>query len=682
MTKKLILCGNPNTGKTTIFNMLTKSNERVGNWHGVTQENITKKLYYENLKYEITDLPGIYSLTPFTLEEKTAIDFLVKCDKDSLILNVCDEQNLRRNLYLTMCLKELNYKIVLLINRMDRKQNFSNIEIEKLSKKLEIPIILVDYKTKRKTIFEKLKTIYFTNKSVNYFDKLPLKDVMIEYDLNDDNLFVNYYKAIQILENNLDILSKLNIKENRYSNFEDVVIKLRYDEINKVFDKAKNDFNYYGYSKVDKILLNKYLAIPIFLLIMFLIFYITFSTIGKGISYYFSNFLVSIIDKLEIMFIANNFSTFITRFFCEGVLCGLGVLLTFLPQIILLYLFLGMLEHSGYLSRLSFIFDDFLSKYGLNGKCIFTLLLSLGCSSQACLTCSSVEDENTKIKLAIITPYVSCSAKIPLFLVVGGAFFGQGNIFLIIFLYLLGIALGFISLLFYNKIIKRNNETFLFEMSKLKFPKLKVLTKNLIYQTLEIITRIGSLLIVFNALIWIIQNCNFSLMLVDNIEDSILSKLGKFLAPIFIPLGFGNYAIVASLICGILAKEVIVSTIAMYNGVSTANLIQSIQNQMCLINFNPISAISFLVFSLLYMPCISTISILITQIGKKWTRIALLIQFLLSYAVTFMIYTILLLLKQNVLVTIILIFMFILLTIITINLLKKWQKMKNKVNLY
>lgn len=652
------LVGNPNTGKTTLFNSLTGAHEHVGNWHGVTVEEKARIYKYNGQEIRIVDLPGIYSLTALSYEEKVAVDYILS-HKDTIVVNICDASNLQRNLYLTLGLMELGVPIVLAVNQIDKRKN-CKIDFKKLEELLNIKVVYLnagDKKEVRKlndAIIElnsKLKNNYIVKYNINYFDKIKKNnekfnklDKIIDKNIvkSKDLLF---YK-IKILEDDENIKSLFNIKNN-FDCVEEVAI-CRYSKIEEIIKSCVSaSGKVYGQSKLDSIFLNRFLALPIFLLLLAGCFYLTFFSIGSylsdGLDYLLQKFIASPLINL----LSHNFGSesFVVSLFQEAIIGGVGSILTFLPQVALLFFFLSLLEDSGYLSRVAFVFEDVLGKVGLSGKSVYTLLMGFGCSTTAVLTARNMEDKNSKIKTGLLTPYMSCSAKFPIYAVLGGAFFGANNIFVIIGIYLLGVVIAVaLSYVLEKTVLKSKEQSFILEFPPYRMMSFKRTFEMLWLNVKLFITRVGTLILAMNIVVWVLSNFSFTLKFVGAGEGvSILETIGKILSPIFIPLGFNSWGLASALIAGLVAKEIIVSSIAMFNGVEEAS-IESIQSSIVLstsaVYFSsPSSVISFLVFCLLYFPCIATTSVLLKEIGKKWTFIGILIEFLIAYLTAFFIYT-------------------------------------------
>lgn len=629
--KEILLVGNPNSGKTTLFNSLTRSNEHIGNWHGVTVENKEKSFSIDGEKYVLVDTPGIYSLCPLSFEEEVAVKTIFE-KSDQKILNICDKNNLQRNLYLTLCLVEKGCDVVLAINEIDKKTIF-NVDCKKLSKMLGIDVVLIN--AEKKIGLDKLKKSLqkkTTPPKPKYLS--ALHGNFVGYDL------VKAYERDEKYFKNADFSSIENDSVQ-------VISKLRYDFIDQILTTcAKRTSDVYGKSKFDKILLNKWLAFPVFLAIMSLIFYLTFFSLGSFLSDALQN-LLSLVTKPILSFLKAKFaSSWLYDLFDVAIFGGVATVLSFLPQVVLLFFFLSILEDSGYMSRIAFIFEDILGKIGLSGKSVYTLLMGFGCSTSAIMTCRNMDDKNAKTKTAILCPYMSCSAKIPIYTVIGGAFFGAKNLWCIIGLYFLGVVVALcISKILDTFVLKSKSQSFILEFPPYRVSSFKRIAKLLWKNIKTFLIKVGTVMISMNIIVWVLSSFSFKFEYVANAEGvSMLENIGRFLAPIFKPLGFGNWAIVASLLAGLVAKEVVVSSIAMFNGIdasATKLISSSLLLESSVIFFaTKASVISFLTFCLLYTPCIASVSMLLQEIGKKWTILSIIIQLLTAYLVTFVIYNV------------------------------------------
>ena len=660
--KEILLIGNPNTGKTTLFNALTKSNEHVGNWHGVTVEEKRKKFWTSGEEFELVDLPGIYSLTPLSFEEQVATEYTLQ-NSGNLIINICDINNLRRNLYLTLQLVELGARVLLAVNNMGGKKNLAEIDAHGLERELGIKVFVFnpdnkkDIKDFKKIIKECSDNLKRTSPdNLSYIQELKnnYKFNLAEKIAKNKNYNSNFI-ALKILENDENIINKLEknekeiIKNNVNSNEIQNVAKIRYKFIDCLCKKyiKNNQKKAYGESKLDKILLNRFLCIPIFLLIMLGIFYFTFFSLGASLSAALRNFIENVVGVPLVNLISSICSVpWVIDLFANGVIGGVGSLVSFLPQVVLLFLFLSILEDSGYMARIAFCFEDIFRKLGLSGKSAYTLLMGFGCSATACLTARNMEDKNSKIKTAMLTPYMSCSAKLPIYAVLGGAFFGASNVFLVFFLYILGVTLAMLlSVILEKTVLKSKEQSFILEFPPYRVPKPSRIL-NLIWDNLkQFLIRIGSVLFAINIIVWLLSNFSFGFAYVPEVGGvSMLESIGRIIAPIFIPLGFGNWGASAALIAGLVAKEVIVSSIAIFNGIKTDGdgmvwqIQASITDPSSNVFFTPASAISYMVFCLIYMPCVATMSVLSKEIGIKWTLISILIEFVIAYIMSLIVF--------------------------------------------
>ena len=639
---RVSLIGNPNTGKTTLFNTLTGSNEHVGNWHGVTVEEKAKTIFFKNQQIEIVDLPGIYSLSRFSFEEKVATDYLLSHQTD-LVVNICDYNNLQRNLYLTLGLLELGLNVIVVVNQIE-KRRVSKISLVKLEEKLGVKVLPVDAADKQSVQQLKTELVNFQERaySLPYLKLLPLgqAEVFLPKFLRQSK---NFY-AIKLLEDDQDVKQKFAVEQT--FDMAEKVAKVRYDFIDQLMRECgQKNFGVYGRSRLDKILLNKFFALPAFLLLLAAIFYLTFFSVGAflsdGLSFLLEKFVSSpVLAWLE--GVAGK-SSWIYSFFEGAIFGGAGSVLTFLPQVALLFVCLSVLEDSGYLARVAFVFEDILSKVGLSGKSVYTLLMGFGCSTSAILTCRNMEERQAKIKTALLTPYMSCSAKFPIYVCLGGAFFGAGNIFVIMGLYLLGVVVAILtSMIFEKTILKSKEQSFILEFPPYRRLSFKQLFKVLFSSCKDFLSRVGGLIIAMNIIVWLMANFSFSFSYVaQNGGQSMLEDLGAILAPLFVPLGFGSWGPVSALIAGLIAKEVILSSIALFNNVEggQTQLAMSLCDPTSAVYFSSASSVlSYLVFCLLYFPCLSSVGVLGKEIGKKWTIFGCISQFVVAYFVAMAFY--------------------------------------------
>jgi ferrous iron transport protein B len=645
----ICLVGNPNTGKTTLYNNITNSFEHIGNWHGVTVEEKNKKIFGDNNEVLYTDLPGIYSLTSFSEEEQVSIDYIL--NKKIFIYNICDANSLKRNLFLTVQLMELNKDFSIVINmKNDLKKTGKSIDIQKLGKLLGKKIYLVDGRNKNEC-----KNLVYKNFSKNIipnycYDKGIKEIVKVITDKCNRINISPYFVALKIGENDnkiedliklsIDELKKIENIKTQYNINIDKITKMRYEYIEYIYNSCvKENKNFiYGNSSLDKFILNKYLGVPLFILIMFTIFFITFGPIGDYFSFLisylindcFGNFILNLLIKVSA-------PTFILSFFKDALIGGIGSVLIFLPQVTLLFLGIGILEDSGYLSRVAFIFEDYLNKIGLSGRSIFTFIMGFGCSATAILTSRNMSDRNSRIKTILLTPFMSCSAKLPVYLLLSYSFF-KNQILMIALLYFLGIFFMIIFAKIYDKLLaKQKEESFIMEFSAYRIPSFKRVFEVLYHNILNFLQRVGGIILLFAIIIWYLESFNFSLKFVlGSDEKSILQILSSYLAVIFIPLGFGNFGAVSSLLSGLVAKEVILSSLGTLNNITNSgdfkeNLSLSLLSTSSVIHFTKGSCLSYLIFILFYPACYATMVVITKEIGIKWAIFSFIIQFILAY---------------------------------------------------
>ena len=578
------LVGNQNCGKTTIFNEMTNMNQHVGNFPGVTVESKIGVVEKHN-DIQVIDLPGLYSLNTYTTEERVSKEYIIN-QKPDVLINVIDSMNLERNLYLTIQLKKIGIPIVIALNMLDELyKNNMKINIIELSKRLDIPIVPI------------------TNVNKKEINELINKTIELSFSKKEKNKIVNDQYEEEIIY--------------RYKNIEKICSGI-------IQGKKEN------LSSIDKILTNKYLGIPIFLTIMFIIFYLTFNVIGE----YFSNLLNIGLDvvteDIENILINNNVNQLIQSLIIEGIITGIGSVLSFLPIIVTLYFFLSILEDSGYMTRIAFIMDKPLSKIGLSGRSIVPVLLGFGCSVPAILSIRTIKSEKEKKLTMMLIPFISCSAKIPIYAIFVSMFFHNYSAEVMILLYIIGITIGITITGIVNKICNiKNNNTFIMELPKYRIPTLKNTWMLMWNKSKEFLKKTFSIIFITSIVIWILKTFDFSLT-ETTIENSILAQLGKKISPIFNPLGFYDWRIVTSLIVGISAKESIISTLNILTNQTIAISLQSI--------FNISSALSFLIFVLLYTPCIATIAIIKKEFGNKTAIKIVIFQILIAYIISFVTY--------------------------------------------
>lgn len=639
--RKILLIGNPNVGKSTLFNSLTKSSEHTGNFHGVTVEEKHKVVKFKDEEYDFYDLPGMYSLNSFSFEEEVARDFALKSDADKIML--LDANSLRKNLYLCLQFLELNINFQILINNYDYFKKYkNNLDIEKLNKKLNINCEIINAKKIKikdldlKNNEKPMNNSYFQKISSNsstYLSKY-IKIIKNKYNLDEKTIIY----ALNGIFNNVNEEQKKFIQ----SLFPDVILdRYKYiDELLLGVVETKNNF-VYGLNKADKIILKPLVTIVGFLLCFFASIYLIFFLMGplfsEGLNYLIDFILITPVMNLLYSVTSN---IWLIEFFSNGVFSSILTIMNFLPQVLLLFIFLTMLEDSGLISRMAYVFDDFLSIFGLNGKAIYIMLLGLGCNTVSALATRNMDEKNLRIKTMLLNPYISCMARLPIYVVIASAFFGQYAYFVVTGLYLLGLVVALMLGFVLNKtILKSDSNSLLLEFAPLRpvdFKHVLIVGRD---NAIDMIKRIFFIVLGVGVIVWILSHTSFNLTYTQSITDSILFFFADKIAFLFTPIGLNSAGIVCALIVGVMAKELLVSTFSISNNVSTISaLIASLSVATSVVHFNSATAISFLVFTLLYCPCSSNLAVIKKEIGTFWMWFAILSQFTNAYMLSFLIY--------------------------------------------
>ncbi len=663
---KIALAGNPNCGKTTIFNELTGSSQYVGNWPGVTVEKKEGKLKGHK-DVTIVDLPGIYSLSPYTLEEVVTRNFLIE-ERPDVIINIVDGSNIERNLYLTTQLVELGIPVVIALNMMDVvNKNGDIINTSKLSKSLGCEVLETSALKGKglKELSDKAVEIGKSTPKVtllNTFSK-DTEEVIsnIEKLLKGNSLIKNprwfYIKLFErdekVLEylkldnNTKDKLDNLinNYEESLDDDAESIITTERYDYIGKIITscvKKKNNSNLSTSDKIDKVVTNRWLALPIFALVMLGIYYIAVTTIGTIATDWVN-------DTLFAEFIQGNVSDWLMNMqvadwlhglIVDGIIGGVGAVLGFVPQIMVLFFLISLLEDCGYMARVAFIMDRIFRRFGLSGKSFIPMLIGSGCSVPAVMASRTIENDRDRKMTIMLTPFIPCSAKLPVFALLAGAFF-PSQPWAAPSMYFLGIAMVILSgiILKKTKLFKGDPAPFVMELPQYRIPSLKGLLIHMWDRGKAFIIKAGTIIFVASGLIWFLQSFSWSLQMVDA-QDSILASIGNVIAPIFAPLGFGNWQSAVATVTGFLAKENVVATFGVLFGLG-AELTESDPNLVSTMGqlFNVVSAYSFMAFTLLAAPCFAAIGAIKREMGSwKWTFIAIGYQTGLAYVVSLIIY--------------------------------------------
>lgn len=572
------LFGNPNVGKTTVFNLLTGSNQYVGNWPGVT---IDKKEGFLGKDIKIVDLPGIYAMDTFSNEEKVSKEFLETGDVD-VIVNIVDASNLSRNLYLTTQLMEFNKPIVILLNMLDVAESKGiYIDSDNLSKELGVTVVPIIAKKKNGVDKISLAIKNSVNKTVNY-------------DINFGNE-VQTYKKLE------DILSRCT--------------KINSDKKISISDK------------IDNIVLNPILAYPIFIGALLLLFKFTFDWVGgplqEGLGTLIETYISSPINDMLV-----NSSPWFRSLIVDGILGGVCGTLPFFPLIFTLFFGISLFEDSGYMSRAAFLMDNIMRKVGLSGKAFIPMVMGLGCSSPAIMATRTLESEKDRKITALISPLMTCGAKLPIYAVFVAIFFPKNAALVTTSLYLLGIVVAILVALALNRTSFKNDiEPFILELPEYKLPTLSALLKNTWNKSKGFLIRVVTVMFAMSVAIWLLSSFNFN-GFTENMNDSFLAYLGKLIAPLFAPLGFGDWRASVSILTGLGAKEIVISTMEVLYG----NLDKVLPTV-----FTGVTAYGFLVFSALYTPCIAALATMRKEYGNKMMFTSLIYQFVLAWIGAFIV---------------------------------------------
>lgn len=636
------LAGNQNCGKTTLFNQLTGSNQHVGNFPGVTvdrKDGIIKN--FSNTL--VTDLPGIYSMSPYTSEEVVTRQFLLD-NKPKGIINIVDATNIERNLYLTMQLMELNIPMVLALNMMDEvRQNGGSVRVNEMEIMLGIPVIpisaaknegiaeLVDHALHVARYQEKPGRLDFCSPDDNdgaVHRCLHAIMHLIEDHAKKQGIPIRF-AASKVAEGDKLIIDKLGLDKNEKEMLEHIIKQMedesgmdqaaaiadmRFKFISDVCDncvvKPKESKEHIRSVKIDKILTGKYTAIPSFAIIMAFVFYMTFGVIGK----FLSNVLEMGIDSLTRItdrgLTVYGINPVVHSLVIDGIFKGVGSVLSFMPTIVTLFFFLSILEDSGYMARVAFVMDKLLRKIGLSGRSIVPMLIGFGCTVPGVMASRTLPSERDRKMTILLTPFMSCSAKLPIYAFLSAAFFPKYATLVMIALYFTGIIIGLLFALIMGGTFFRGEPVpFVMELPNYRMPGTKNVIQLLWEKAKDFITRAFTVIFVATIIIWFLQTFDSRINVVTDSKDSLLAMLAGLIAPVFKPLGFGNWKITTALITGFMAKESVVSTLTVLVGSSATSLTTFL---------TPLTSVTLLVFILLYTPCVAAITSVKRELGGKW----------------------------------------------------------------
>ena len=654
----IALVGNPNCGKTTLFNALTGSNQRVGNWPGVTVEKKEGNFKFKDQIYTVIDLPGIYSLGSFSEDEIIARNYIISGNPD-VVINVVDATNIERNLYLTTQLLEMGTKVVVALNMIDEAETKNiEIDIKTLSEKLGAPVIPT-VASKKKGIENLIsKAVELINKDmdykahISYGQNIDKEIENIKKFLENKNLdYSRQWIAIKVLEGDKEILNMIKEKdEEAYNSLDDMLAKhnlenleleivdKRYEFINSITSSAvrKPKENIVTLTdKIDSIITHKYFGLPIFALIMFIVFQLTFAIGQDLLGGIVGSGLEILGEKIESLLVTINAADWIVSFVIDGIFGGIGTVIEFVPLILVLYTLMGLLEDSGYMARAAYIMDNLMRRLGLQGKTFISMIIGFGCNVPGVMATRTLDNKKDKMIAILINPFMSCGARIPIYLVFISAFFSDNGGLVLFLLYALGIVVALIMAKIFSKtLFKGETSYFIMELPPYRIPTASNVLRNMWDNVSEFLKRAGTTIFAVVTILWVLA------MLPIGVEpysqSSILGRIGTAIAPIFKPAGYGTWQAAVGLFSGIAAKEAVVAILGMvYAGVEEGTgLVKAIQSA-----FTPLSAASFMVMTLLYTPCAATLGVIKKETNSyKWTLFSAVYSFAVAWILSVIIY--------------------------------------------
>lgn len=659
------LAGNPNTGKTCLFNNLTGAKQHVGNWPGVTVEKKEGKILYEGKLIKVVDLPGTYSLGAYSEDEIIAREYILN-EKPDVVANVLDATNLNRNLYLTVQMLEMGTNVLIVLNMMDvAKKMGIEIDIEKLSSALSVKIVPT-VASKGKGINEIVKTIAENSNlkrnaefKVDYGEKVEEQiDKTVQILKKDKEVYTKYHVrwlAIKLLEDDDNVVEQIQNSDNGKEiikhvqslrkalekelgvSLDSYIISKRYELIEGIIEQCINESKKDTISptdKIDKIVTNKILGIPLFIAIMWLVFTFTFSFSAPFIEWI--EFGFSALSKWAGTTLTNmGASQIFISFIVDGIINGLGSVLEILPVLFTLFIGIAILEDSGYMARVAYVMDRPMRSIGLHGKAFIPFLLGFGCNVPAIMSTRTLENKRDKLIAIMANPFISCSARLPVYILFASIFFSRNQPLVIGSLYLIGILMAVISVKLLGKILPENEDSsFIIELPPYRFPTLKGVLIYMWEKVSDFLKKVSTIILAAVIIVWILSSLPFSAEYASS--GSFIGRISSVIAPIFKPAGFGTWQATIALIFGVLAKEIVVSTLGVVYKGGIYGLNTAISQ-----HFTPLSAYSFMVMTLLYAPCIATIGTIKNETKSvKWTIISVLYGLIVAWIISVLIYQI------------------------------------------
>lgn len=657
MKKKIrVACvGNPNCGKTTLFNALTGSRLKVANWPGVTVEKVEGRTEYEGIELELVDTPGIYSLTCYTIEEKVTRKCVMDDDID-VIINIVDASSLERNLYLTLQLLELGKPIVLALNMMDIiKERGWEIDMHRLPEMLgDIPVVPVSA-AKRTGLDILLHAVVHHYEEgmdkivLSYPEEIEEKIAKLEVMMQahyPTHSSVRWH-AIKLLEDDEEVkcehpIKTVNVVERSY---EKEIIQCKYAYIEKIVKEVvfKKNRKVASTDRIDRLLTHEWLGVPMFLLIMGLVFFLTF-TVGDALKGYFEIGLDWFSGQTMALLNGLGVANWLKSLVVDGIIAGVGGILTFIPNIFILFLALAILEDSGYMSRVAYVMDSIMGKVGLSGRAFLPMILGFGCTVPAVMATRALETEHDRRKTMFITPFMSCSARLPIYVLFSEMFFEKYAGIVAFSMYVIGLVVAILVALVVNRLEKgRENDSLLIELPEYKRPNARTIRIYVWNKIKDYLTKAGTTIFIASIVIWFILNFGIGGM-VEDASMSFGAAIGKLLVPFLAPAGLGMWQIGVALISGISAKEIVVSSFAVLFGVANANSAAGMETIVANVHavnpaFGPLNAFCMMVFCLLYVPCIATVATIKKESGSlKFTMGTICFQILLAWLVSVLIF--------------------------------------------
>ncbi len=667
--------GNPNCGKTTLFNAYTGARLKVANWPGVTVEKKEGAMQYHNHRYKVVDLPGTYSLTSYTMEERLTREYILSPEVD-VIIDVADASALERNLYLTLQLIELGKPVILALNMMDIvEERGMEIDLHRLPEMLGIPVIPVSArkrtgldilmhavahhsdKPKDATEHQHPKSAgvhtsrhmhnHHEEYTVVYSDEIEDKiDALIER-FHEKHLEVpnERWYAIKLLERDEEIVRQcgMDVSDIVARSYETDIINQKYDFIEEIIEeclvnKAKKAEKT---DKVDKLLTHPVLGIPMFLVIMAVVFFLTFA-VGDFLKGYMEQALEYFQTAVTATLASLGTKEIVISMLVDGAIAGVGGILTFLPNVFILFLALAFLEDSGYMSRVAYVMDDFMGRLGLSGRAFIPMILGFGCSVPAVMASRALEDERDRRRTVLVTPFMSCSARLPIYVLFSEMFFGNKAMFVAFSMYLIGMLVGIVTAAVMNCFGKKQeSHALLIELPEYKLPNTRTVFIYVSEKIKDYLTKAGTTIFLASLVIWFLLNFGTS-GLVTDMSQSFGASIGKFITPVLVPAGLGLWQIALALISGLAAKEVVVSSCCVLFGIANVNSAEGMSEFVSVLGsfgFGAANAYAMMVFCLLYTPCVATIAVIQREMKSiKWTAISVVYQLAIAWVMSVAVY--------------------------------------------